>query len=363
EQEMVRDDRDWVSAFDVAAIEAAIDDGEYDEVSDVRVVDGRAESPLNQGDDPVVRYVPVPKNPHGVSVTPDGRYAIASGKLDPSCSVIDVEALDEVDDPEDAVVGRPNLGNGPLHTAYDGRGHAYTSLFVDSQVVKWDIEAAVDADLDSEDPVIEKIDVHYSPGHVQAAESYTAEPAGDWLLSMNKFSLDRFLPVGPYYPECDQLIYIGDDDEGMQLVKDTPTHPEPHDCTIAAADKISPEPIWDPDDLDLEYVGIEDSTVDREDGRVHVEMYAQRNHFGFDTIAVEEGDEVTLTVTNIESSEDILHSYAIPEYDVNVAIAPQETRQVTFTADRPGVYWIYCSFFCSALHLEMRSRLLVEPED
>ena len=364
EEEMTRPDRDWTKAFDLPAIEAAVEAGDYEVIGEVPVVDGTRDSPLNEGDDPIVHYIPTPKSPHGVSVTPDNRYAIASGKLDPTATIIDIDALDSVSDPEDAIVGRPRLGLGPLHTAYDGRGHAYTTLFVDSQVVKWDIEAAVEAEAESEDPVIEKIDVHYNPGHLIASESYTAEPAGDWLISLNKLSKDRFLPVGPVHPENDQLIYIGDDEAGMQLVKDTPAYAEPHDASICHRSKINPEPVYDPDDLDLDYVSIGDESIERvADDRVEVEMYSTRNEFGFEDITVREGDEVEITVTNIETTSDILHSLAIPEYDINVKLAPQETRKVTFTADKPGVYWMYCAFFCSALHLEMRSRLLVEPAE
>ncbi|MFC4541175.1 TAT-dependent nitrous-oxide reductase [Halosolutus amylolyticus] len=363
ESEMSGSDTDYVKAFDTLAIEDAVEAGEYEEIGGVKVVDGRQDSPLNGGSDPIVRYVDVPKSPHGVSVTPDGEYAIASGKLDPTCSVIDIEMLGDAADPNDAIVGQPRVGMGPLHTAYDGRGHAYTTLFIDSQVVKWDIEDAVEADLGSEEPVIEKIDVHYNPGHLIAAESYTADPQGDWLVSLNKLSKDRFLPVGPMHPENDQLIYIGDDDAGMKLVKDTPSYAEPHDASIVSADKLDPATVYDPEDYDEEFVGPEDSEIVREDGRVHVKMYSMRNEFGYSDVTVQEGDEVTFTVTNIEETDDILHSLAIPEYDVNIKLAPQETREVTITADEPGVYWMYCAFFCSALHLEMRSRLLVEPAE
>ncbi|AEH36393.1 TAT-dependent nitrous-oxide reductase [Halopiger xanaduensis] len=363
ESEMSSSDTDWLKAFDVPAIEEAVENGQYEEIGGVPVVDGTRDSDLNGGDRPIVRYIDVAKSPHGVSVTPDNKYAIASGKLDPTCSVIDIEQLAEVDDPNDAIVGRPSLGMGPLHTAYDGRGHAYTTLFIDSQVVKWDIEAAVEAEAQSEDPVVEKIDVHYNPGHLIASESYTADPQGDWLISLNKLSKDRFLNVGPQKPENDQLIYIGDDEEGMQLVKDTPSYAEPHDASIVSADKIQPADIYDPADYEEEYVDHGESEVVREDGRAHVKMYSTRNEFGLHEVTVQEGDEVTMTVTNIEQTPDILHSLAIPEHDINIKLAPQETREVTFTADEPGVYWMYCAFFCSALHLEMRSRLIVEPAD
>jgi nitrous-oxide reductase len=363
ESEMTQSDRDMVKAFNIPAIEAAVEAGDYEEINEVPVVDGRQDSPLNSGSDPVVKYIPTPKSPHGVSVTPDNNYAIASGKLDPTATVIDIAALGEVDDPEEAVVGRPRLGMGPLHTAYDGRGHAYTTLFIDSQVVKWDIEAAVEADLDSEDPVVEKIDVHYNPGHLIASESYTADPAGDWLISLNKLSKDRFLPVGPMHPENDQLIYIGDDEGGMELVKDKPSYAEPHDASIVHRDKISPAKTYDPEDIDLEHTAAGEESVERvADDRVEVKMYSMRNEFGFPDITVKEGDTVEMQVTNIETTSDILHSLVIPEHDINIKMAPQETTKVTFEADEPGVYWMYCGFFCSALHLEMRSRLLVEPE-
>jgi len=364
EQGMTRSERDNVKAFDIPRIEEAVENGEYEVINEVPVVDGRKDSPLNGGNEPIVTYIPTPKSPHGVSVTPDNKYAIASGKLDPTASIIDIDMIDEVDDPTDAIIGRPQLGLGTLHTAYDGRGHAYTTLFIDSQIVKWDIEEAVEAEPESESPVIEKLDVHYNPGHLIAAESYTEDPAGDWLISLNKLSKDRFLPVGPQHPENDQLIYIGDDEAGMELVKDSPAHAEPHDASICHRSKLDPAATYDSDDLDLEYTDEGDETMERvEDDRVEIKMYSTRNHYGFQEMTVKEGDTVELQVTNIESTSDLLHSVAIPEHDVHMRVAPQETRKVTFTADDPGVYWIYCAHFCSALHLEMRSRLIVQPED
>jgi len=364
EKGMTRSDRDNVKAFDIPRIEAAVEAGDYELINEVPVVDGRKDSPLNRGDDPVVHYIPTPKSPHGVSVTPDNKYAIASGKLDPTASVIQIDKIDEVDDPTDAIVGQPKLGLGPLHTAYDGRGHAYTTLFIDSQVVKWDVEEAVEADARSESPVVEKIDVHYNPGHLIASESYTEDPAGDWLISLNKLSKDRFLPVGPQHPENDQLIYIGDDEAGMQHVKDSPAHAEPHDASICHRSKLDPAKTYDPDDLELEYTDEGEESMERvADDRVEIEMYSTRNHYGFQEMTVTEGDTVEMQVTNIETTSDMLHSVAIPDHDVHMRVAPQETRKVTFTADEPGVYWIYCAHFCSALHLEMRSRLIVEPEE
>lgn len=369
-EEMTRDDRDDVKAFDVPAIQELVDAGEHEEVNGVPVIDGTKSSPNNQGDNPIVRYIPTPKSPHCVEVTPDGNYGMVAGKLSPTVSIIDIEKLATADDPADTIVGQPKVGLGPLHTTYDDRGHAYTSLFIDSQVVKWDIEEAVTAEKGSEEPILGKIDVHYNPGHIQAVQAMSTEPQGDWLVALNKLSKDRFLPVGPIFPDNDQLIYIGNDKDdetgGMELVADHPVYPEPHDAIFAHKDKIEPARTWDPADYEgeKEFVTEENSRVERVDDST-VEVYAsvKRSEYGLRDFTVQEGDEVTLTVTNIEGSQDIVHGLAIPEYDVNLALAPQDTRQFTFTADEPGVYWAYCTYFCSALHLEMRSRMIVEPAD
>jgi len=363
---MTHDDRDFVKAFDVPRIEKAVEAGEYEEVNGVPVVDGTKDSPLNSGGSPIVRYIPTPKSPHCVEVGPNGKYAFIAGKLSPTVTMLDIEALDSSSDPDDVVAGRPKVGLGPLHTTFDGNGHAYTALFIDSQAVKWDIEAAVDADAGSTDPVMEKVDVHYNPGHIQAVEAMTTDPDGEWLVSLNKLSKDRFLPVGPIHPDNDQLIHIGQGETEMEVVADHPAYPEPHDCVFAHRDKLDPATTYDKADYEGEkpFVKQSDSGIERTGERsVDVKMSSMRSEFGLKEFTVTEGDEVTFTVTNIEGVRDIIHGVAIPEYDIHLAIAPQDTREVTFTADEPGVYWFYCTYFCSALHLEMRSRMLVEPAD
>lgn len=367
---MMRNERDWAVVFNIPRIEAAIREGRYSHIgsSKVPVVDGRHGSHLTV-------YVPVPKNPHGINATPDGKYVIAAGKLSPTTTVMSWAKIDawfegKLKDPRDVVVAEPQLGLGPLHTAYDGRGNAYTTLFIDSQIVMWNIEEAIRFYQGERINYIrQKLDVAYQPGHNHSSMGETRDADGRWLLSLNKFSKDRFLPAGPLHPNNDQLIDISQGQ--MRLVADTPTFQEPHDCVIIhrrmLLDKV--KRIWqrnDPyyadaveqarrDGIVLE----RDNKVIRDGRQVRVYMTCSAPAFGLDQFEVKKGDEVTVAVTSTDSIENLTNGFCLANYGISMEISPQETSSVTFVADKPGVYWYYCPFFCHALHLEMRGRMLV----
>jgi nitrous-oxide reductase len=362
---MMAAERDACVFFDVARIEAMVKAGKFSTIgaSKVPVVDGRKAANA----DPktaVTCYVPVSKNPHGVNASPDGKYMVCSGKLSPTATVIEVALVakwfdGELKSERDAVVAEPEIGLGPLHTAFDGKGNAFTTLFLDSQIVKWNVAAAI-AQFKGDKAakvVLDRVDVHYQPGHGFASMGETKEADGKYFNSGNKFSKDRFLPVGPLHSETEQLIDITGDK--MVIVSDHTAYPEPHDAIIVRRDIVKTRQIYNIDDFPNK-VTAENAGITRNGNKVHVRLMSQAPAFSLPVIKVKKGDEVTITLTNHDKVEDLTHGCAIPTYNVNFIVNPQETKSVTFKADHAGAFWLYCTHFCHALHLEMRSRFLVE---
>jgi nitrous-oxide reductase len=364
-----QNDMDYLHVIDWRKAEAAVAAGKAETIRDMRVL--RLEAAVAEG---ILHFVPEPKSPHGVDVTPDGKDIVVSGKLDTHATVYSFEKIKALIDQkkyagtdpygvpilpfEEAIRAQVELGLGPLHTQYDDQGNGYTSLFLESKVAKWNVAEA---------RVIEKLPAHYNIGHLAAAEGDTVSPDGRFLVMINKWALDRFSKVGPLLPQNMQLVDISANP--MRLLYDMPVPiGEPHYAQIIKADKLAPVDIYTPVGLDPitdekspEAVAATEERVERRPDGVHVYMTAVRSHFTPDIVRVKEGDQVHIHLTNVEQAHDATHGFAIGSHNVNVSIEPGEHANISFVAKRSGVFPMYCTEFCSALHLEMAGYLLVEP--
>ncbi len=323
----------------------------------------------------ILFLVPEPKSPHGVDVTPDGKFLTVAGKLDTHVSVYSFEKIQaaikagkfESKDPygipvigmKDALHTQVQLGLGPLHTQYDSKPCiAYTSLYVDSQVVKWN---------HCEGKVLDKISVHYNIGHLMTMEGDSMDPKGRYLVALNKLSIDRFNPVGPLHPQNHQLIDISNDK--MQLLYDMPLPlGEPHYVVAIEANKLKPGVRYKvgtnsrTDKPSPFAVRAGEEHTEKKGNKIEVFGTLIRSHITPETIEAEVGDEVTVHLTNLERAQDETHGFTVSTFNVHASVEPGKTVTVKFKADKEGVYPYYCTEFCSALHLEMQGYLLVKPK-
>jgi nitrous-oxide reductase len=310
---------------------------------------------------------------------------VVSGKLDPHVTVYSFEKIlsaiaagapskDDYGVPildfDDVMEAQIEVGLGPLHTQFGDQGYAYTSLFLEPAVARWAMGGSyADKNSDPEWSLVSKIPVHYNVGHIAAAEGDTVSPDGDYLVSLNKWAIDRFTSVGPLVPQNFQLIDISEPGDDMQLLYDMPIgFGEPHYAQIIKADKLQPWDVypevgWDPSTQAISENAVKpgEERVERSGNNVEIFMTAVRSHFTPEHVEIQEGDHVTWHITNIERAHDATHGFAVAGYNINLSLEPGETNTVEFVATSPGVFNYYCTEFCSALHLEMVGYLLVKP--
>lgn len=366
---MSRNDHDYLHVFNWKKIAELGKDPK-----NVKVINGHRVVPIEVAvANDALFLIPEPKSPHGVDVSPDGKYLVIGGKLDTHASVYDFEKIKKLIDAKDyagkdtfgipildmkkSLHGQVELGLGPLHTAFDSKdGVLYTSLYVDSQVVRWDYKKL---------KVLDRINVHYNIGHLDSIEGKSTKPKGDWLLALDKLSIDRFNPVGPLHPQNHQLIDISG--PKMELTYDLPIPlGEPHDVVSIAADKLTPKVTFD--------IGTDSRTekpspyatlagqerVERDGNNVTVYATMVRSHINPERITVNKGDHVKIHLSSLERAQDETHGFAVDSMNVHASLEPGKTVTVEFDATEEGVFPYYCTEFCSALHLEMMGYLMVK---
>ncbi|MFD2200794.1 Sec-dependent nitrous-oxide reductase [Shivajiella indica] len=320
----------------------------------------------------IIYFIPCPKSPHGTDTDPTGEYIIGSGKLAaiiPVFSFTKMLAAIESQDFEGNIDGMPVLryesvlhgevqkpGLGPLHTEFDGKGNAYTSMFVSSEVVKWNIETL---------QVIDRVPTYYSVGHLMIPGGPTGNPHGKYMVAYNKITKDRYLPTGPELAHSAQLYDISG--EKMQLLLDFPTIGEPHYAEAFPASLVKDKQVkfykLEENNHPRALKGVANARVEREGNKVHVYMTTIRSNFRPDNIeGVRVGDEVYFHVTNLEQDWDVPHGFAVKGANTaELLVMPGETSTLKWVPDRVGVFPFYCTDFCSALHQEMQGYIRVSP--
>ena len=317
--------------------------------------------------------IPCPKSPHGCDVDPTGEFIVGSGKL---AALIPVFSFDKM---KNAIAKKQFDGNyegipvikyeaalhgevkkpglGPLHTEFDGRGNAYTTFFVSSEVVKWDIKTL---------KILDRAPTYYSPGHLMIPGGDSGKPFGKYMVVYNKITKDRYLPTGPELAQSAQLFDISGDK--MKLLLDYPTIGEPHYAQAAPADLIRNNgqlKFYKIEENNHPFVakGEKEAKVIRKGNRIDVYMTSIRSHFASDNIeGIKVGDEVYFHVTNLEQDWDVPHGFAIKGADnAELLIMPGETSTLKWVPKKAGMFPFYCTDFCSALHQEMSGYVRVSP--
>ncbi len=331
----------------------------------------------------VLYFTPEPKSPHGVDVCPCGKHIVVGGKLDPHVTVYNIEKIKqaiankdyEKIDPYGVPVLRfdatkeaqVELGLGPLHTQFDDKGYAYTSLFLDTAIARWTLGGCKYKAPEEPWKLVGKIQTHYNIGHIAVTEGDTVNPQGKYIVALNKWAVDRFVNTGPLLPQNLQLVDISNTGERMRLLYDMPLGiGEPHYAQIIRADRLKswevyPEVGWDAHKQAKSPHAATKGRIEVKGNTVTIYSTLIRSHFNPEHIKVKKGQRVVWHLTNLERTRDATHGFTLPGYGLSASLEPGETVTLEFVADKEGVYSFYCSEFCSALHLEMMGYLLVEP--
>lgn len=369
-------DKDYLHVIDWKKAEQVYRSGKVTQMNGFPVIS--METAQKEG---LVYFVPEPKSPHGSDVVPKGTHVVVSGKLDPHVSVYSVQKIkdaiaagkfetkDQFGFPvikfEDALEAQVEVGLGPLHTVFDDKGFAYTSLFLDSAVAKW----SLGSERSDGWKMVEKLNVQYNIGHLTALEGDTAKPGGKYLVALNKWSLDRFQTTGPLLPQNLQLVDISAEKGPLKIIYDMAMGiGEPHYAQIIKASRLKtwavyPEAGWDAREQTKSPHAVQagQERVERVGNEVHVYMTAIRSHFAPEHIEVKKDEHVFFHITNIDKVKDAVHGFGLSEYNVSLSLDPGETVTFDFIADKVGTFSYYCTEFCSALHLEMMGYLQVKP--
>ena len=339
-------ERDYAAIVNWRAAEQAVKDGKATMIDGVPVIDP-AKVPG------VIYFLPVPKSPHGIDTDPSGRWIAASGKLQPVTSVFDFEKIQKAiaaktfdGDVRGIPVikyeavhrgrgpGRPRAAAHPvrrqgqrLHVAVRRVGGRQ----VDAAAVERRAEEGPEHDRHRQDPGALQ---HRPPGRRRQRHQGALRqvPGGDEQAVEGPPPLGRAVAAGEQPADRHHRPEDGDALRGLHRA--------------GAALRADPQGRRHRADRGLSE-GREPRTrtrcgtptqtgVTRNGNKVEVKMVAIRSRFVPDKIEVKAGDEVTIHVTNVEQTTDMIHGLGIIEHDMNVVVDPGETKTVKFIGEQAG---------------------------
>jgi len=339
-------DVDYLHVVNWKKAEKLIEQGKYDLIRGHKVISIKTAVENN-----ILFLIPEPKSPHGVDVSPDGKYIVVAGKLDSHAWVYSfdkiMKAIDEknfegtdkfgipVISLETALHGSVEVGLGPLHNQYDDEpGIIYTSIYVDSRITKWDYINL---------KVLDHVSSHYNVGHLVSAHGDAVDPRGKYLISLNKLSIDRFNPVGPLHPQNHQLIDI--DGDRMKILYDLPIPMgEPHYTIMIDIDEFSSFDKYDvgtniyTNKKSKYYTALGDENIKTKGNKVTVFGTIKDGKVSPGNINVKQGSDVLIHLTNHGQSKTDHYVYEISAYDQMYRWRPGETATLEFNAEKSGMY-------------------------
>ncbi|MBI2887210.1 MAG: hypothetical protein HYY02_08370 [Chloroflexi bacterium] len=362
-------EQDYLYFWNIASIEKALADKKV--VTTAQAPD----MPVISWKDVEVYMTPIPLNPHGLDISPTGKYILTSGKATTLIAAVDFEkVLQAIKDrkfvgeefnikilDQNAVRSATmDLGMGPTHIEFDDQGYAYVGFFVDSDIKKVPLGEPY-TQLHKREPwkVADVLPAHFSVGHLVVPGGDTAQPYGKYVISMNKLTKDTFLPHGPLRTENHELFNIRE--TPAKLVDQMALGPETHYSQVIPVSLITPRSqtaYKEARALASEKPRVE---YDYNAKEVRVFMTVVRSFFTPEVFNVPQGWKVKVRMVSQETALDMTHGFALDGYNVVASLDPGEVREVEWTAEKPGVNWFYCIWFCSELHMEMRGRMIVVP--
>lgn len=322
----------------------------------------------------VLFLIPEPKSPHGNDISPDGRYIIVSGKLDTHASVFDFRKIKKLIEDKDfadhdeygipildlqkSLHGQVVLGLGPLHTQYGSEpGIVYTSLYLDSMVVKWDY---------LNKKVIDKVSINYNIGHLVSMQGDSVEPAGKYVIALNKLAIDRFDPVGPLLPQNHQLIDTSK--AKMRVIYDLPLPlGEPHYTVCMDPKKINPIKTYPVGTDPVQMKVSATATLPGKERIIRkqnvVEVFGTLSSTGMKPmeVKVKQGDEVLMHLTNVEQVEGKVIKFTVNAMDVLGVFPPGKSSTLRFVASQDGQFSYSSEDVSSPFGDQITGQLVVAP--